>query len=1579
MPTTNILSKIRFLLILPLTLFILSDLPAQICTDEDSSNNWNNSWVSCQPSSNPNPARRKSHWLLYEFDQPQNITLSHIWNANRNGESNMGIKEALIDYSLDGTTWKSLGSFTFPKGTEKANYEGFEGPDFGGIFVSKVLISVVETYGDGSCASLAEVQFNINRNACYGQVDACGVCNGRGETTWYADQDGDGLGSGSSTVQSCEQPVGFVANADDECDTGVVGWSTVGPIFAENGCTGCHGNGAAGGLNLTSYATAVMGGNKCGPNILTGNTLIEIITLDQYAGCGTAFIGPSMNDRVGGNIDDEELELIRQWIASGAPEDCNCPAGSPDSDNDGVCDAIDQCPNIDNQLIGTPCDDGNDCTINDIWRTDCDCRGDLIDRDQDGICDTDDAAPDNPCTADGVVDGVEPAGWVANTNNDCDLDGISIGSGDLDDFSACINDEGLLMTAECNCGNNSVATGGVVIDFEGMNRNEALAAGGLPDGLFSGTIQNGEDTLLLQYPYMEAGEQICLTVGFSSGNGTMRLFLNNRLMTFTGNQSMNNYQAQEFCFNTLNAGVQTLMIMEEGSGDMRVDGSTYSACPCGNGDITDVDCLANYPGQGWRQIPNCTLEICEGQPVSLGTDRYETIVYQWRGPNGVQAEASTLAFDAVKPSDSGIYWLYYENRSGCDLIKIIELVVIPAPPVTLQAKNPSCGAVNGEIVLNFEDVPERNSIEFSINGENGNYIEVNDNLQQFTYSNLAEGNYDVWARWSNGDCPLHLGTIELVDQPAPMVDLGPNLEICEGEAISITPLISGSKQSYRWNTGHRGRKLDITPIPDSYADQTFSYRITVTDGNGCTATDAVKVKVNSIPKVMVNLIHPESSKDDGRINLRFQDHPQHDAFEVSLSGENGPYSSINDDKGQHNIMNLGVGSYDLWVRWDDGSCPVDMGMIKLKSGNACPTIDVSASATIICEGEKVRLSTTNKSNWRYIWSNGATTAVQTLTPTLSDYADETFRYEVTVTDQNGCMRTDYQTVKVRSLPQASFTVADTHCGKSDGAITFSFRDHPNHSSMQLSINGPSGTFKTVKDKSGTYTFKNLSKKKYDLWARWNQNTCPVKIGAAIIGNIPGPDIDLGPDVTVCDNNRVYLGVKNRKDWTYKWSNGSKQNKLILTPKVSGYNNKTLNYSVTVTDAFGCKATDDIKVLVYAKPQATYKEKHPTCGAKNGEITFYFKNHPKFSTMEISISGKNGKYHTFKDENKKKVFKNLKAGYYDAWVRWGNDSCPVKIGGIRLKDIPGPKIDVGPNFSVCEDETIVLKVNKESGWTYRWSNGVNKPVQSFTAKSGSYANKERLYRVTVTDRNKCRAVDEVKVTVLSKPRAGVSITHPQCDQRNGAITFKFKDHPNRSAMEFSITGKDGKYISRSDNKESLTISGLSPGTYDLWMRWENNDCPVKLTKVTLKKSGNCLTDDPNTEDQNSRTETITLDLDQIEQMQDPQLLNDPSERESSKAEDPGAKITSSADTPETDLQVFPNPAIAGHSITIRYYADTDRAPLKIMDPTGRLVKNVDPSLIRAGWNELQVGLENVSTGTYIVLDEKGNYKLFVVME
>ncbi len=416
---------------------------------EDNGNYWNDSWVSCAVSQNPNAIRGNSHWILYEFHETQYVDSTHIWNANRSGESGWGAKEVIIDYSSDGLTWTELGAYTFAMADESETYAGFPGPDFEGAEVQKILITILNTHDGGDCASIAEIQIGVDENACFGILDECGVCDGPGELIWYLDADSDGLGDENNSVSACEQPDGYVSNMDDRCDNGAIGWEEIESLFSDNGCNGCHGAGAAGGIDLRNYNTVILGGNTCGTNLISGTTFVDVIVVSGYDGCGVSF-GPSMNDRASGEFDADELEMLQNWINGGAPELCEDFIFMIDADGDGFSSDVD-------------CDDNN-ADINPDATELCDgidnnCNGEIdenlteqtyyMDIDGDGYGDDNTAMED--CT--------QPA----NT--------VSVG-GDCDDNDAEINPDAMEIAnngIDENCdGIDEI----IDADGDGFNSNE---------------------------------------------------------------------------------------------------------------------------------------------------------------------------------------------------------------------------------------------------------------------------------------------------------------------------------------------------------------------------------------------------------------------------------------------------------------------------------------------------------------------------------------------------------------------------------------------------------------------------------------------------------------------------------------------------------------------------------------------------------------------------------------------------------------------------------------------------------------------------------------------------------------------------------------------------------------------------------------------------------------------------------------------------------------------------------------------------------------------------------------------------
>jgi uncharacterized protein (TIGR02145 family) len=80
-------------------------------------------------------------------------------------------------------------------------------------------------------------------------------------TTWYIDQDGDGLGDAGTSQSACEQPSGFVANSGDLCeDITANNWN--GAIYENGACFYC--GTVAGTVTFDTHDyTTVQIGDQC--------------------------------------------------------------------------------------------------------------------------------------------------------------------------------------------------------------------------------------------------------------------------------------------------------------------------------------------------------------------------------------------------------------------------------------------------------------------------------------------------------------------------------------------------------------------------------------------------------------------------------------------------------------------------------------------------------------------------------------------------------------------------------------------------------------------------------------------------------------------------------------------------------------------------------------------------------------------------------------------------------------------------------------------------------------------------------------------------------------------------------------------------------------------------------------------------------------------------------------------------------------------------------------------------------------------------------------------------------------------
>ncbi|MGB0861482.1 MAG: discoidin domain-containing protein [Saprospiraceae bacterium] len=195
------------------------------------------------------------------------------------------------------------------------------------------------------------------------------------------------------------------------------------------------------------------------------------------------------------NLNIAEVEII---------ENCNCSA---DVDNDFVCDDVDACighddsedadndgipdgcDNCDNTTIGTPCNDGNDCTYNDIRQADCSCVGTFYN-----------IAPDKIVNGSFETGGFD--GWGKQYNWGSGAGNITIGNNGYCDGSYGIEYTGNGATEQLYNDFSGLMIGNTYTIYFWMSGDDADCHIGSTNNVYAGTYYyvagNGTNTYIQQ-------------------------------------------------------------------------------------------------------------------------------------------------------------------------------------------------------------------------------------------------------------------------------------------------------------------------------------------------------------------------------------------------------------------------------------------------------------------------------------------------------------------------------------------------------------------------------------------------------------------------------------------------------------------------------------------------------------------------------------------------------------------------------------------------------------------------------------------------------------------------------------------------------------------------------------------------------------------------------------------------------------------------------------------------------------------------------------------------------------------------
>jgi gliding motility-associated-like protein len=876
-------------------------------------------------------------------------------------------------------------------------------------------------------------------------------------------------------------------------------------------------------------------------------------------------------------------------------------------------------------------------------------------------------------------------------------------------------------------------------------------------------------------------------------------------------------------YSSLAAGTYTIMVTDA-SGCSIVDSVTITE---------QLPVLAN------ETITPAHCNLTDGSISTAASGGSGSFTYLWTGPAGFTGQGTSTITNLV----AGLYTLQItDGGTGCVSNYNFTVNNFNGPVLTMSSTNVTCNGVvpcNGTATVNAVG---SSSYSYSWN-DSGNQTSQ-------TALNLCAGSYTVVVTGADG-C-IAAGSVSIT-QPSPIgISIGNTIEpLCNGNSngsITVVPTGGTLPYSYSWSPVTSGGTSDtLTNIAAG------TYTVTLTDGNGCSATQSVILTQPSVLTINNVPVNPScNTTSDGAIDITVGGGTTPYAFQWS-----GASSAVTED-----LVNVTGGTYSVTAT-DANGCTISTSVV------LTPIVTVTADAgrdTTFCQSGSVTLSATASTNGvTYNWfqmpgntaagsgvtvtvnppngttsyyvvvNNGAcadndtvsvtsTTIAATIGSTnifcssvcngtafvtvnsgtppyliawnQSGQTNDTAtalcagNYSATITDAAGCAVVLNTTITATSAISAAVSIIDPSCGACDGSATIT----------------PSGGI-------APYTY---------FWSNNNLNasatnlcsglyTAVITDSAGCTANISVPVSNSGglTGVTITSTNITcstatgavtsVTPTGGTPPYSYLWMPGGQ-----TTSTISGLTAGV--YFVQVTDANNCSIMDSVTITAPAPIVANQIITPATCGATDGSIT-------------ATATGGSGSYsYNWTPGNiATPTITNVAAGLYTVVITDINTGCTSSTL-VTLNSFNGPVLTMSSSNVSCNgscDGTAMVSVVGNSTYTYLWNTTPGQVSQNATGLCpGDYG-------VVVSGADGCISAGTVTITQPSPIAFSVANTvEPLCNgTANGFITAI----PSGGTLPYTFSWNP-------TGGTNSTSSAVGAGTYSVTLT-DANGCSATQT-VTL---------------------------------------------------------------------------------------------------------------------------------------------------
>ncbi len=816
---------------------------------------------------------------------------------------------------------------------------------------------------------------------------------------------------------------------------------------------------------------------------------------------------------------------------------------------------------------------------------------------------------------------------------------------------------------------------------------------------------------------------------------------------------------------------------------------------------------------------NTQLLVLDGSGSSVGQD----FTYLWTTFDGNIVSGHTTLNPTINAP--GTYTLTVTNQvNGCTASDDVVVIEIEEITLFIAGNDVTCNGGND------------GSINLTVTGGEApfDYDWNDDTLDGMEDpTNLTAGNYCVTVTDAN-DCTEN--TCIDITEPTQITLSASVTDIscfgnCDG-SIDLTTSGGVGNYTFEWS-GPNGYANTIEDIDELCPGD---YYVTVTDGNGCTAT------------LSETITEPSEITSSATITDALCNGSCDGSIDLSVSGGTSPYTyewDTTDDT--EDISDLCTGTYSVTIT-DDNGCESSA------SFTVGEPSEISISATIndaLCYGScdgSIDLSVSGgTSPYTYEWD----TDPNQNTEDINDLCAGDFT--VIVTDDNGCSATATYTVTEPAPLTATSSVTDVTCnGDCDGTANISVDGGtpPYEYDWDGPYNGPNpqdmcaGTFTVTitdanectttidvtieeppalelqlsstnesapgandgtatADASGgtplytylwddnanqtTATATNLAPGTYCVIVT-DENGCTIS-GCVTVneGNCDLTASVSTTEVSCIDSNDASAEAfpnGGTEPYSYNWSSGG--NEQTESDLSIG------SYSVTVSDASDCEVIVNFTI---SGPPALELEMTSTDESSNGASD---------GTATANVSGGISDYlYTWDDPNNSNTstIENLSPGTYCVTVSDLNDctitGCvTVNSGGCNLEGVVSVS-NVSCNGG-NDGSAVVTVTGGTAPYAYEWSSGGIESTESDLSAS--------VYTVTISDADGCEITIEVTVT-------------------------------EPIPLELSMSSTDETAMGASDGTATAEVSG---GTCCYFYLWDTDPIQTQVTATNLSPGTYCVT-------------------------------------------------------------------------------------------------------------------------------------------